>query len=150
MYREKLLEVRAESKMRLCDHSDTSDVLCPTAFRLAKAGRVPPNLRQQMISEETCTIQSSLLVTQGWQLRNMPEIIAGSQTSLEGHEQLQLEGVSWCLLEIILVIGVWQVQDWPTEEGSLILWWEMWKRYVTGSAEKLKHLCPGASCFIFS
>lgn len=71
-----------------------SGVLCPTAFRLAKASRVPPNLRQQIISEETCKIQSSLLVTQGWQLRNMPEIIAGSQASLEGHEQLQLEGVS--------------------------------------------------------
>lgn len=36
----------------------------------------------------------------------MPEIIAGFQTALEGHEQLQLKGVSRCLLEMILVIRV--------------------------------------------
>ena len=94
MYREKLLEVRAESEMHPCDRSDTSDVLCPTAFRLAKVGRVAPNPRQQMISEETCKVQFSLLVTHRWRLKNIPEIITGFQTELEGHEQLQLKGVS--------------------------------------------------------
>lgn len=149
MYREKLLEVHAESKMHLCNHSDMSDALCPTAFRLAKASRVPPNLRQQTISEETCKVQSSLLVTQGWQLRNMPEIIAGSQASLEGHEQLQLEGVSWCLLEIILIIRVWQVQDWPAERGSLILWWEMWKKVCDKKRWEAEALAPWCKLFYF-
>lgn len=36
----------------------------------------------------------------------MPEIFAHFQTALEGHEQLQLKGVSWCLLEILLIIRV--------------------------------------------
>lgn len=56
MHREKLLEVHAESEMHPCDPSDTSDVLCPTAVRLAEVGRVAPNPRQQMISEKACKV----------------------------------------------------------------------------------------------
>jgi len=60
------MEARVETELHPCDRSDTWDVLCPAAFRLAKVGRVISNPRQQMMSEETHKIKFSLLVTHGW------------------------------------------------------------------------------------
>lgn len=95
-----------QSEVYPCDCSDASvSSALLLASRLAKVGRVASKTRQ-MVSEEACKVQSSSLVTHRWRLNSMPEIIACFYTAPEGHDQLQLKGVSQYLLEIILIVTV--------------------------------------------